>query len=189
MTEERTIDAVRFDAVRNALYHTARRRSCERLAQVMNFLVIVLGAATVGNLLESLGVSALIGVDNTVLTGSGVAMVGGASMAFDFAGRAANHRQLQSDYYRLLADIVRAGAASKDRAAEFDAQLVAIYANEPPVRRAVDAKAYNDALDALRDAAGYSAEDRLVIPWWHSLLGGLFFFEGHEYKRKSDSGT
>lgn len=189
MIANRTIADIRFDTLRNALYHTARRRNCERWAQVMNFLVIILGAATIGNLLEAIGIPALTGVDLTVLTGSGVVLAGGASMVFDFAGRAAVHRQLQGDYYRLLSEIVRTGEAGEGKATELDAQLVAIYANEPPVMRAIDAKAYNDALDTLGDAMGYSPKDRLIIPWLHSVFGQFCTFEGHEYHRYSEDGT
>lgn len=189
MIANRAIADIRFDALRNALYHTARRRICERWAQVMNFLVIIFGAATIGNFLGAIGIPSLTGVDHAVLTCSGVVFAGGASMVFDFAGRAAIHRQLQGDYYRLLSEIVRAGATGEGNAADFDAQLVAIYANEPPVMRAIDAKAYNDALDAFGDAMGYSPKDRLIVPWLHSVFGQFCTFEGHEYHRYSEDGA
>ena len=189
MTANRAIADIRFDALRNVLYHVSRRRSCEQWAQVMNFLVIILGAATIGNLLEALGIPSFTGVDLAVLTGSGVVLAGGASMVFDFAGRAALHQQLQGDYYRLLSEIVRAGTAGEEKVTDFDAQLVAIYANEPPVIRAIDAKAYNDALDALGDAMGYSPKDRLIVPGLHSVFGQFCTFEGHEYHRCSEDGA
>jgi hypothetical protein len=62
--------------------------------------------------------------------------------------------------------------------------MIRITADEPPVLRAIDAKAYNDALDAL---ATFPAGERLLIPFHHRLLGAWLPFEGHSYRKVAEA--
>ena len=169
----RSIEDIRFDCLRNALYHTARRRTCETLARWMNLLVIVLGTTAVSSILEP-WVSA-------EYLAAAAAIVGALNMTFDFAGKARDHMQLQSAYYDMLAGTEEVSQPQDCDIAALDARLTRIYCAEPPVLRAIDAKAYNDALESL---GCYKPEDRLYIPVWHrGPLAHVFAFEGHEYRR------
>ncbi|WP_291729583.1 hypothetical protein [Leisingera sp. F5] len=75
-------------------------------------------------------------------------MIGALQLTFDFSGRARTHQMLQHDYYQALANFQRITDPTESDVAEANSQLTTIMAHEPPVMRAVDAKAHNDAIDA-----------------------------------------
>lgn len=161
---------IRFNVLRNALYHTARRRSLQRWNRIFNFVVLILGASAVGDVLAGFGVE-------QALVGLAVAVISALQLVFDFGAQAAEHQRLQRDYYALLADIEAAVEDSETKRAEWNSRMIRITGDEPPVLRAIDAKAYNDAADALEFDRG----QRLIIPFHQLLLGGLFAFEGHQF--------
>lgn len=68
------------------------------------------------------------------------------------------------------------------KCAAWASKMARIAGDEPPVLRALDAKAYNDEFDALEFS---DPGERLYIPWWHRVLGSLQSFEGHTYKKRS----
>lgn len=162
---------IRFNALRNALYHTARRRSLERLNRLFNFLVVILGTAAVADALQISGIP-------PYLIGMAVAVVGALQLVFDFGRQARDHQQLQRDYYSLLAEIEAKPQATDEECANWQSKLIRITADEPPVLRAIDAKAYNDAIDGSGD---FDAGNRIVVPFHHRLLGGIFAFDGYSY--------
>ncbi|KAF0674351.1 hypothetical protein, partial [Profundibacterium mesophilum] len=84
--------------LRNALYHTARRRALERINRSFNLLVLLLGAAAIGDLAMRLGI-------DRIWIGAGVALIGALQLVFDFGRQARDHQTLQRDYYALLAEI------------------------------------------------------------------------------------
>lgn len=160
-----------FNALRNALYHTAQRRRCEALARWLNFAVIVLGAATVADILEPWGVK-------VVHLGGLTTVIGALQLTFDFGGRARTHQILQHDYYQALADFQVITEPTERDIAEANSRLTAVMANEPPIMRAVDAKAHNDAIDAT---GFYEQDQRLKVPFLHHLLRNVIAFEGKNY--------
>lgn len=174
-----TRDGIRFNVLRNALYHTGRRRSFEFWSRFFNFAVVVLGAAAVGDLLSGLGVT-------PEALGAAVAVIGALQLVLDFGGRAREHQVLQRSYYALLAEVEETAVCDAQACARFYSSMIRITADEPPVLRALDAKAYNDALGALE---AFGPEQRLRIPLLHRLLGGVFSFEGHEYRKRGESGA
>lgn len=160
-----------FNALRNALYHTAQRRTNEARARWLNFTVIVLGAATVGDILAPLGITVLhLGGLTTV--------IGALQLTFDFGGKARTHQFLQHEYYQALADFQAKPDRNETEVAEANSRLTAIMADEPPIMKAVDAKAYNDAIDAT---GFYDQDQRLKIPWLHRRCKNFFAFEGANY--------
>lgn len=169
MTPDR--DNIRFNVLRNALYHTARRRVLERTNRIFSFLVVVLGAAAVGDVMAIFHVQ-------QYWVGMAVAVIGALQLVFDFGRQARDHQALQRDYYALLADIEAVPTGEGSQCAEWYSRMIRITADEPPILRAIDAKAYNDAIDATEI---YPRDQRLKIPLLHRLLGGFFPFEGREY--------
>ncbi|MCA8880357.1 MAG: hypothetical protein KDA73_10485 [Rhodobacteraceae bacterium] len=174
MTPDREI--IRFNALRNALYHTARRRWFERLNRFFNFLVVVLGATAVGDFLAAASYG-------QAYLGLAVAIIGSLQLVFDFGGNARVHQTLQREYYYLLADIEAKIDPSDDELANWQGRMVRITADEPPMLKALDAKAYNDALDALET---FDQGERLVVPFWHWVFGWLFPFDGRRYDKISE---
>ena len=168
-------EIVRFNILRNALYHTARRRALERLNRAFNFLIVVLGTAAFGDVLTFHDLRA-------EWIGATVAVIGALQLVFDFGRQARDHQMLQRDYYSLLAEAEAALEPTPDQASEWWSRMLRITADEPPTLRALDAKAYNDAIDAM----GWDAEERLIVPWIHRRLGSFIAFEGHNYKKRTE---
>lgn len=168
-------DRVRLHVLRNALYHTSRRMTFDRWNRWCSFFVILLGATAVSNLGNWLHWSWLSMVASFL-----TAAVGALQLVFDFGSKARDHQLLQKAYYHLAADIAEVTIATPEQVSIWDARMTRIAGDEPPTLRALDAKAYNDALSGT----GLLKEDqRLVIPVWHRLLGQFWAFEGYEYKR------
>ena len=173
----RSIDNVRFNVLRNALYHTAQRMRFDRWTRIFNFLVLMLGASAMTDAIGELGIG-------TIWIGAAIVLVCTLQLVFDFAGRARDHQSLQRDYYRLLADIEAAPDATEEQCARWWSEIIRIGLNAAPVLRALDAKAYNDALDAL---GTFDQSERLVIPWTHRIFGGFRAFEGYNYRKISEA--
>ena len=170
MTPDR--ENIRFNVLRNALYHTARRRSFERWNRVFNFLVVVLGAAAVGDF----AAAAPLG---PAIIGLAVAVIGALQLVFDFGGQARTHQTLQREYYHLLGDFEAQPEPSAEACAETFGRMIRITADEPPTMRAIEAMAFNEAIDALEMDEG----ERLVVPLWHRVFGWLIPFAGRRYKK------
>lgn len=166
-------DNLRFNVLRNALYHTARRRVFERINRILNFAIIALGATAMSDIIIRSDIS-------PIWLGATVTIIGALQLVFDFARQARDHQILQRDYYHLLAEIEEKTEANEADCARWQAKIIRITSDEPPILRALDAKAYNDALDALDI---YESSERLRIPLLHQWLGSLFSFEGHTYRK------
>lgn len=169
-------DSLTFNVLRNALYHTARRNSLERWNRLFNFAVIMLGAGAVLSVLQAW--------INPAWIGFATAMIGAIQLVLDFSGRAREHSQLQRDYYSLLATIERVIDPTPEHIAEWRSEMIRISGNEGPIFKAVDAKAYNDALDACDT---YPHEERLRINPVVSLLSGLMTFEGLRFHKLGET--
>ncbi|RWC58889.1 hypothetical protein [Mesorhizobium sp.] len=170
-----TLELVRFNALRNAMYHTGRRMAYERWNRFFNFLVVILGTAATG------GIITWIGVDPIWPAGA-VAAVGAAQLVFDFGRSARDHQALQKEYYNLLADVEAVIEPTDDQLATWNSRMVRIAGDEPPTLRALDAKAYNDACDALE----FDRDERLKVPWLHWALGSWIAFDGHTYLKLNE---
>lgn len=168
-------DLVRFNALRNALYHTSRRLTLDRWNRWFNFLVILLGAQAVGKFMLVFHVDVSEGV-----VGALVAAVGAAQLVFDFGGKARDHQALQRDYYHLLAEVEELPNPSEAEIARWWGQMSRIAGDEPPTLRALDSKAYNDAMGAIEL---YPVSQRIFIPWWHRVLGQVWSYDGYDYKK------
>ena len=173
MTPDR--DNIRFNVLRNALYHSARRRSLERKNRIFNFVVVILGTAAFGDLFGM----APIGPE---ILGAAVAFIGALQLVFDFGRQARDHQALQREYYHLLADIEAATDDGMEHCAEWWSRMIRITADEPPVMKGLDARAYNDAADAMELPRG----ERLVVPYLHRMLAGIHPLDGHEYPKRSE---
>jgi hypothetical protein len=169
------LETVRFNVLRNALYQTARRMSFERLNRWFSFFVIILGAAAMVELVTGFGVPA-------VLPSAMVTAIGALQLTFDFGGKARQHHDLQRQYYNLLADIEQTVDPDVAQIAHWYGSMIRIAGDEAPILRAIDAKAYNDAVDAME----MDRQLRLQIPWHHRVLQGVLTFEGHTYRKLSE---
>ena len=161
------IKDIRFDALRNAIYHSSRRRFFELLTRSLSFLVVVSGTAAVANLkmIEPRFMAAL------------AAIIGAIQLVFDFGGRARLHEKLQAQYFQLISAIDGTVNPTDADRAKWEAQLSLIYADEPPPMRALDALAYNKACDSL----GYSGSVRIPVKWWQALFRHIYSFPDTQF--------
>ena len=92
------VAALRHGALRNALYHSARRGWLDGWTKILNLLIILGGTGSAAQLVQK---------DDTwtLILGLAIASFGAIQLVFDLAGRARLHGELQRRYYLLLADI------------------------------------------------------------------------------------
>lgn len=166
-------DNLRMNVLRNALYHTSMWQFFDKLSRSANFIVVMLGASVVGSVATRFAIEPM-------WIGLIIAALGTGQLVFDFAGSARNHQTLQREYYHLLADFEANLDATEHDLAIFYSRMIRIAGDETPTKRAVDARAYNDALDAL---GTYDNDQRLIVPVWHRVTGFWFSFDGHNYQK------
>lgn len=161
--------ATRFDVLRSALYHTARRRWFDGLARFLNFVVVIAGAASLSDIVPKAHSDVLRSVSAIVTL-----LAGTLQLVYDFAGQARTHEILQKRFYELLAEI-EATENTEGREQEWKARFLKICADEPPMLRVLDAVAYNEAADAL------DTDWRLRITPWQSIVRHFLAFNGTSF--------
>jgi hypothetical protein len=166
----------KFDALRCAIYHVSRRNFFDIVNRLLNFLVIVLGAAVAGK------ASKIFHVEEAWLEFA-VLIAATAQLTFDFGYRARTHEFLQKKYNDMLAEIELNPKPSEKR---YSAKLFTIAGDEPMPLRALDALAYNAALDATTSDPDVKRRNRIWIPRMQRLLRHFVAFHAYEYKLESD---
>ena len=160
---------IRFNALRNALYHEARSCWLNFLDRLFNCLVILGGTATVSDIFGK-------SVPFTWFA-LGITVIGTLQLVFNYAIRAAEHNFLRSRYYDLLAAVEENTSPEDCDVAHWNGILAKICADEPPQLRALDAICYNRACDAL----GLGHHIGNLKPW-HSLLRHILPFSATHFK-------
>jgi hypothetical protein len=166
MNVEKEISDLRFDAMRNAIYHTARRYFLDRVNRGLTFIVILAGAGVIGQLGSKLGIT-----DQWLAVIATVAAT--IQLVFDFGVKARDHEFLQRRFYELIADVAQNPAPNEADVARWRADLQRLYAEEPPPLRALDAIAYNAACDSIG-----KSHCRVRVTLWQSLMRHLYPFNG-----------
>jgi hypothetical protein len=166
----------KFDALRNAVYHTARKNFYDAFNRLLNFLVIVLGAAVAGK------VSKLFPIEELWLEFA-VLIVATAQLTFDFGFKARTHEFLQRKYHEMLADLELDPSSELQK---WKSKLQTIAADEPMPMRALDALAYNAAIDATYFDANERAKNRVWVPVSHRLLKNFLARNGYLYCPEAD---
>jgi hypothetical protein len=158
----------KFDALRNAIYHTSRRRFFELLSRTLSFFIVASGTAAVANLK----------ILEPRIAAAGAAVIGALQLVFDFNGRARTHEILQRKYYDLVAEIDGIQSPSDEQIVKWQAALNRIYADEPPPMRALDAIAYNAACRNM----GYDSNPKHVN-LWQVALSQVYSFPNTNFGR------
>jgi hypothetical protein len=165
----------RFDALRNAIYHTSRGRFLDAVNRFFNFVVIVLGAAAVSKVAGAVQFK-------EIWIEFGVVVFATVQLVFDFGGRAGVHLYLQKRYYELLTEMeTRAKDTDADRK-RWSAKLLTIAADEPLPMRALDAIAYNTALDSYIEDPDEVAKYRLHVSWCQRRLRHFWPYAGTQFQ-------
>jgi hypothetical protein len=170
-----TNDGPKFDALRNSIYHVARKEHYDALNRTLNFLVIIFGAGVAGKVSEHLHVEG-------VWLELGVLVFATAQLTFDFGSKARTHEFLQRRYADLLAELE---LETTPNPAKWNSKLHTIAGEEPMPMRALDALAYNAAVDATISDPAEKQAARVRVPFCHRLLRHFAAREGYEYKLES----
>jgi hypothetical protein len=152
---------IKFDALRNAIYHSARRRFFELLNRSLSFCIVISGTVAVASVTKW----------DVAWPAAVAAVFGALQLVFDFAGRAHIHGNLQRRYFELIADIDAKTAPLEQDIAKWKSTLSLIYADEPPPMRALDAIAFNKACDSLG-----CPEDRRHVSSWQWFMQHVYSF-------------
>jgi hypothetical protein len=140
MTERQRIE---FRCVRNAAYHEDFEYHYARAHRVLMFVVVAVGTFAAGMSLAT-WLSQTHDSIYPVLGTSGAVLAGLIDLVWDVDGRARLHASLRRKCFDLLARL-RAGESEDN----IDAELIRTYADEPPTKHAVNALAFNAAVDAM----------------------------------------
>jgi hypothetical protein len=168
--------APKFNALRNAIYHSARKSFFDSLNRRLNFLVIILGAGVAGKISDRFQMREL-------WLEFGVVIFATAQLTCDFGYRARTHEFLQRKYHEMLADIELEESPDLRK---WNSKLQTIAADEPMPMRALDALAYNAALDATTSDPAARFADRIHVPFWHRMLKNLVARNGYEYRSEKE---
>jgi hypothetical protein len=171
---------INFDALRNAIYHTARKGFLDRLNKGLSFIVILAGTTAVGDFAARLGAGGVFG--DIKLYAAIAALAGAAQLVFDFGGAARRHEFLQHQYYDLIAKISEVTKPSDSEVARWSAELHRLYAEETPPMRALDSIAYNAAKESLNPYKG----SRIKVKWFHALFAQFWQFNNSEFPWTND---
>jgi hypothetical protein len=93
--------ALEFDALRNAVYHSSRRRSYELRHKLVMASVLIFSTAVFGDFLNSWKLPLV--TSQTLLVFPIVASI--FDLVFSFGEKARNHQILQKQFYEVLAEI------------------------------------------------------------------------------------
>jgi hypothetical protein len=164
----------RFDALRNAIYHTERRTFLDFVNRSLNFCVIILGAGVAAN------IAGQFKIDGRWLE-FGVVFVATAQLVFDLGSRARTHEFLQKRYYEMLSEMEKEDIGAEDVKKKWSVKLLTIAADEPLPMRALDALAYNKVVDALISDVTEAQKCRLHVWWWQRRLRHYIAFQGVQF--------
>lgn len=162
------IDDLRFDLLRNAIYHTSRAQFFDLLTRLTNLSVIVLGA------------SIMVSFVNANYLALAVTVVGAFTLVGNFGVAARDHAYLQRRSYELMAELDSLSSPTAEEIAAIKSKLTILYGEEPPPMKALNAIAYNAACDFVGKRSG-----SLKIEWYQSLLRHFIPFTGTEFYRQN----
>lgn len=172
------LDRIRFNVLRNAIYHASRWRFLDSSNKTFSALVVLAGASAVGDLGSAIG-----GPDARWFAAIAT-FFGTIQLVFDLSSKARTHEFLQKRFFELAAEIEEAGEKAVEEMTKWEAALRRLYAEEPPPMRALNEVAYNAAMISF----GRSSKDLVVIPWWVNLFKQFWAFNGTTFKTVSEIG-
>ncbi len=158
-------ELVEFRCTRNAAYHEDREMHFARIHRLLMFIVVVVGTGAAG--------ASLVQENKYATIGTAIAVFAGlVDLLWNIDGMARLHSSLRRRCYDLLARL-----EANEPLEAIRAEYVRIIADEPPALHAVNALAFNAAIDAL----GRSPEQKYKLGFWQALLRHWFRFQPNEF--------
>lgn len=166
---------LRFSLHEKISYYSMREQALSRFFRFFTGLQVFLGTGAVASMAEVLPVPPIILI--------GIAALAGVLLlVLDPAGAARDHRTLRGRYHHILADfeesdcsvqVVRSLRASKLR----------VDADAPPIYRAVQAMAYNAAVNGIY-SEDIAKRHRYEIKWYQTLFANWFPMRAFQFSLK-----
>ena len=165
------------DCERSMRYHQARARFYNNTHLLIQFLVFALATASVSRLLD------------TLLTGqvllwflAAIGLLALFSLVYNPAEKAGLHKSLYRGFTMLNGTIFATPDADETTLSEWTKTIYGLYAEEPPVYRALLAHCDNQVAIALNKVnEGYFVDLR----WNHRLFRNLWSFQGTEFPNRN----
>ena len=176
MAKNSSHDDLLTDCERSMRYHQARARFFNGAHLLIQFIVFALSS---------------VGVYNLTITFSGeyilfwilaaVSLLALFSLVYNPAEKSALHKSLYRGFTMLAGTISATPDAQENDIAEWTKSIHALYAEEPPVYRALLAHCDNQVAIYLNADSGYFVN----LSWYHRLLRNLVPFQGAEFPNQN----
>lgn len=150
------VDGVRCDLLMNARYHSSREAFLDTVHRVLMFLIIVMGAAAVTDLLNAPWVKGVFAAFAVVFAAF--------DLTADLSNRARCHALLKRRYFELLAELTAGRSA-----VEIEAHMHRLSAEEEPAFHALLAVSWNAAQEMVYGKFA----DEYKIPRRHKWLKNI----------------
>lgn len=158
---EREVKNVRFLVLQNALYHMDELRFYSFMERLLLFLTTFATAGVFGSLYAR-------HPDLAFISGIVVAALSTASLVFGFSARARTHEGLRQRYYLMLSEL-EGQRATPELLARINAEMNRTYGDEPPVKWAVSALAWNTARASMTPKSQLKKDDLLPLTRWERM--------------------
>jgi TIR domain len=165
---------LRFDLIRNALYHTDEQFFFSKLHQTIQVVIVL--ASTALFIATSFTFSSIFG---TIVAGT-VVTLATVDLVFDFSGRARLHSSLRQRYLGLLEQFERKSLTTQF-AAQTQEAIYQLQGEEPPLNYCVEALAWNRARISMGLPTHES--DLIAVNWWQRLLRHVIRFSPEHFRK------
>jgi hypothetical protein len=171
--EQPFIERPNFYALQNALYHTDRRSALDFRNRILSLLTIVLGTGVVSKIGDQHGITTWLELGTVIAAAS--------QLVFDFGGQARTHDFLQRRYFEFLSEVDGKNLENHEEKQKINAKLLLICSEEPITMRALNAVAYNQAIDATVYDTTERKSQRLKVTWLQRLLRNWCVFQNVDF--------
>lgn len=170
-------DELLTNCERSARYHQARERFFNQLHLLILFIVFSLGAANVTNLIVKYFEPSVL------LIWATVSLLALFSLVYNPAAKSTHHNSLYHRFTMLAGTIASTPDADAKIRAEWNKNIHTLYADEPPVYRALNAHCNNQTAIAMDADRGFIVDLR----WYHIVLRNLIPFQGTEFLNRKQA--
>lgn len=171
---------LKFDVTRNIMYHGAREGWYSRLHKLIMFLATFFGTGAAVVVLKewpeaySVGLALLVAVATTL------------DLVFDLSGNARLYNGLRQRLFAILADLEDC-ADDQAGLSAIRKRMYALYGEEPPQLRALDAICWNQARLAVFPETKF--EDLLRVKWHEVFFKHIWAFPNADFPYNSETNS
>lgn len=168
-----------FGVRRSVRYHSRRRQFFDRYRLWTSALSIIFGSATIYLALSSLDPR------YTVAAAAVVTVLSGVDLVIGSARMARLHEDLYRQFINLEQKIISVSESefTEQDLKHLSSERLTIEANEPPIKRVLDATCHNELLRALGYDPVKDADQYAEIKWYQRAFAQFFDFSGYRMKR------